>query len=62
MADIHVIPRADLIEHTTTDDCVCGPLDQSVIRDDGSIGWVAVHRSLDGREVGDLDPVAFISS
>jgi hypothetical protein len=47
---MHVIPRDDLIEHTATDSCPCGPADQSVIRDDGSIGWVTVHASLDGRE------------
>lgn len=47
---MHVVPRGDLIEHDLSDDCPCGPADQSVLRDDGSVGWVTVHHSLDGRE------------
>jgi hypothetical protein len=47
---VHVIPDNDLVDHTEVD-CVCVPQDQSVIRDDGSIGWVMVHASLDGREL-----------
>lgn len=50
MSDTHVVPRADLIEHELIGDCPCGPAVQSVLRDDGSIGWVTVHASLDGRE------------
>jgi hypothetical protein len=34
----HVVPVADLVNHETTDDCVC------------TVGWVVVHHSLDGRE------------
>jgi hypothetical protein len=40
----------DLIEHEVSEDCVCGPTPQPVKRDDGSVGWVIVHHSLDGRE------------
>lgn len=48
----HVVPAGDLIEHSTGDDeCVCVPDAQAVIRTDGSIGWVIVHHSLDGREL-----------
>lgn len=48
---IHVYPVADLIEHDTNgDDCVCGPEQIPVKRDDGSVGWVVSHNSLDGRE------------
>lgn len=48
----HVYPTADLIDHETEgDDCVCIPRVESVTREDGSIGWVAVHHSLDGREL-----------
>lgn len=48
----HVYPIKDLIEHDTdTDDCTCGPRIEAVKREDGSIGWVAVHHSLDGREL-----------
>jgi hypothetical protein len=38
------------IEHELTDDCVCGPTSIPVPREDGSIGWVVQHHSLDGRE------------
>jgi hypothetical protein len=47
---VHVVPVGDLIVHTTTDDCVCGPRDQPVKLEDGSVGWLTVHNSLDGRE------------
>ncbi|MFJ4926854.1 hypothetical protein [Streptomyces sp. NPDC088736] len=52
MADLHVTPVGDAIEHDTSADsaCVCGPTDKPVPREDGSIGWIAVHHSLDGRE------------
>lgn len=49
--NVHVLPRNDLIEHVDVgDDCPCGPRSEPVKRDDGSIGWVIVHHSLDGRE------------
>jgi hypothetical protein len=51
----HVVPVDDLIKHETTDDCVCGPAQQAVIRDDGSIGWVVVHHALDNREQTEQD-------
>lgn len=47
---IHTMPVGDLIEHTTTDDCPCGPTTIPVPRRDGSVGWSIVHHSLDGRE------------
>ncbi len=51
MADeLHVIPVSDLIDHQPTETCLCGPTSEPVKRDDGSVGWVAVHHSLDGRE------------
>jgi hypothetical protein len=48
----HVYPIDDLVEHDMTSDgeCVCGPETVPVERDDGSIGYVIVHHSLDGRE------------
>lgn len=46
----HVVPVNDLVEHDLTDSCLCGPASRSVLRDDGSMGWVTVHASLDGRE------------
>jgi hypothetical protein len=48
--ELHVVPLNDLIKHDTVGDCPCGPQPQSVKRDDGSIGWLQVHHSLDGRE------------
>lgn len=48
--DWHVMPNSDLIEHVYVD-CPCGPETDLVKRDDGSIGWVYVHHSLDGREL-----------
>lgn len=50
---VHVYPENDLIEHDTDGgDCICGPATEAVFRDDGSNGWVVVHNSLDGREIG----------
>lgn len=48
----HVYPANDLIYHDASGgDCVCIPRVEAVKRDDGSVGWVAVHHSLDGREL-----------
>ena len=50
---LHVSPVGDLIDHTADDDCPCGPRTEPVQREDGSMGWVVVHHSLDGRESGE---------
>jgi len=52
MTTVHVVPIMDRIEHDTDDEeeCVCGPTSQPAPRSDGSMGWVVVHHSLDGRE------------
>lgn len=51
MSTVHVEPIDDLIEHDTSGTpCVCGPQERPVKADDGSVGWVIVHNSLDGRE------------
>jgi hypothetical protein len=50
---LHVTPTIDLVDHdtsTTEPDCVCGPEVRPVTQDDGSMGWLLVHHSLDGRE------------
>jgi len=47
---LHIHPLDDLIEHQLDDDCPCGPRQEMVKRDDGSVGWLVVHNSLDGRE------------
>lgn len=51
-ADIyHVHPIGDLVDHELAGDgCVCGPRVEPVPRGDGSMGWLIVHNSLDGRE------------
>ncbi|WP_160051085.1 hypothetical protein [Nocardiopsis sp. FR26] len=57
---VHVYPVGDLIEHgtdSTEADCVCGPTTEPVPRDDGSIGWVITHHSLDGREQREEEPM-----
>jgi len=41
------------IDHDASEDCVCGPRCEPVERADGSIGWVYVHHSLDGREANE---------
>jgi hypothetical protein len=49
--DFHVYPINDLVEHDTSGgDCVCGLTTEPVERDDGSLGYMIVHHSLDGRE------------
>lgn len=50
---LHVSPVGDVIEHDRASDepdCLCGPDVLPVKRDDGSMGWLIVHHSLDGRE------------
>lgn len=47
----HVFPVGDLVEHLTDGrDCPCGPTTEPVKHEDGSMGWVVTHHSLDGRE------------
>ena len=47
---VHVLPDDDAITHTEDDSCVCGPRIEPVERPDGTVGWLIVHHSLDGRE------------
>lgn len=47
---VHVLPVNDLIDHEESDVCVCGPEVEPVEREDGSMGWLVKHHSLDGRE------------
>lgn len=50
MTEAHVIPTGDAFAHDESDTCICGPSSEPVTRDDGSVGWVVVHHSLDARE------------
>lgn len=51
--EAHVMPLADAVGHTPTDDCCCGPRCEPVERQSGTMGWLYVHHSLDGREAGE---------
>lgn len=49
--EVSVIPLKDWVEHDAgSDECICGPRTEPVPREDGSIGWLITHHSLDGRE------------
>lgn len=45
----HVVPLEDLVEHDEVG-CVCMPTAIPHKCEDGSIGWINKHHSLDGRE------------
>jgi hypothetical protein len=47
---VHIHPLDDQLGHQMDDDCPCGPRQEPVRSHDGSIGWLVVHHSLDGRE------------
>lgn len=47
---IHVVPAGDTMEHPLNADCACKPACEPIERDDGTIGWLYVHHSQDGRE------------
>lgn len=49
--EFHVIPHKDLIKHTESDECVCGPA--TTFLDDGLV--MHTHASLDGREHNEPD-------
>ncbi|MFE9735475.1 hypothetical protein ACFYO9_34030 [Streptomyces sp. NPDC005863] len=44
--------RDQVVHDTSTaePDCVCGPEVRPAEQEDGSVGWLLVHHSLDGRE------------
>lgn len=49
-----IAPTDDQIVHDLAgDECVCGPQVVPVTRGDGSVGWLYVHNSLDGREAAE---------
>ncbi len=53
MSGRHVFPINDLIVHDTDhgDDCVCGPTVEPIENAHGTISWLYIHHSLDGREL-----------
>lgn len=51
MSDWHVYPLDDAVGHEVDGGvCACGPKLDPVKREDGSMGWIHIHHSLDGRE------------
>ncbi len=36
------------------EDCPCGPLTIPITAEDGSLGWLVTHHSLDGRELREV--------
>ncbi|MEU9444656.1 hypothetical protein AB0D42_27995 [Streptomyces sp. NPDC048304] len=48
---LHVMPLGDAVEHVSDDDCVCGPTAKMIKAEDGSVVWLMIHHSLDGREI-----------
>jgi len=56
MDAVHTVPINDLIEHLTDgSQCPCGPETIPVECDDGSMNYVILHHSLDGREHSEPD-------
>lgn len=54
----HVYPSGDVIDHDTDgSDCPCGTTTEVVPREDGSVGWLILHHSMDGREFAEPDYV-----
>jgi hypothetical protein len=61
VSEAHLIPRDDLVAHSRTDDCVCGPVPVLLDPDDDPLWdpwgleegdrWVYRHYPLDGRAV-----------
>ncbi|UAW08310.1 hypothetical protein SEA_WHITNEY_63 [Gordonia phage Whitney] len=51
--NVHVLPVGDLVAHEESGLCPCGPRIESCWRDDGAVGRVIIHHSLDGREEGE---------
>lgn len=52
---VHVEPVNDLIAHEDSDGCPCLPVVEPVPCEDGSMGWLIVHNSWDGRENHETD-------
>lgn len=42
----YVRPIKDAVDHTMSDDCVCGPAIEPLQRDDGTVCWLVTHHSL----------------
>lgn len=52
---LHVTPLHDQVGHdpnSAEPDCVCGPEVRPAAQEGGSVDWLLVYYSLDGREQG----------
>ena len=54
--EVHVLPHRDIVEHETSEGCVCAPTPWRVERDDGGDAWGYTHHSLDGHELREPKP------
>ncbi|MFF8482308.1 hypothetical protein [Streptomyces antibioticus] len=52
---VHVVPLDDLIVHTFSKACPCGPRSRVIPREGRPDGRVHTHHSLDGREFEEPD-------
>ena len=50
ITEAHVLPVDDLVEHDSSENCICGPDCEPVEKTDGSFAYFYRHHSLDGRE------------
>jgi hypothetical protein len=55
---VHVMPRADWVEHQSNDTCPCGPTLEHVPATMVASGWLYLHHALDGREKVEQNPQA----
>ena len=46
---VHVMPVDDEVDHSTSEDCACGPSGEHVPNAGGPDGWLITHHALDGR-------------
>lgn len=50
--ELHIVPQNDFIEHTTSEECICGPsVDYFPDRYMDEDFKLIIHVSLDGREL-----------
>lgn len=54
MSDVHVHCVTEGIAHELSYDCWCGPECVPIESDDGSIGYLYQHHTIDGRELEEI--------
>jgi hypothetical protein len=48
---VYIVPLDDIVEHSQSPTCICGPQLLETQLADGSAGSQLVHASMDGREL-----------